>query len=93
MRTDLERFGIDRARCRQIFEEFGLERLRPLLSPARQLWIMARDDVYIAAPVVERQWREWGQPPIEWIPGGHMTFALSFGRIVERMREFHASLP
>lgn len=42
--------------------------------------------------VVERQWQVWGRPPIEWIPGGHMTFAFSLRRIVGRMRDFHASL-
>lgn len=92
MRADLERFGIDRRRRTEIFEQLGLHKLRPLLSRSRQLWIMARDDVYIPAAVVERQWRQWGEPPIEWLPGGHMTFALSLPRILQRMREFHASL-
>jgi dienelactone hydrolase len=92
MKRNLDRFGIDRTRRKQIFEQFGLAKLRPSLSPKRQLWIMARDDAYIAPRVVERQWRAWGEPPIEWIAGGHMTVALSLGRIVERMREFHDSL-
>lgn len=92
MKTDLERFGVDRERRRAIFERIGLERLRPLLPPERQLWIMAKDDAYIAAPLVERQWQDWGKPAIEWIPGGHMTFPLSLGRIVERTREFHQTL-
>jgi dienelactone hydrolase len=92
MRTDLERFGVGRAQREEIFRRFGLEQLTPKLSPERQLWIMAREDAYIAAPLVEAQWRAWGEPPIEWIPGGHMTFPLSLGRIVDRMRAFHASL-
>jgi hypothetical protein len=92
MRTDLERFGIGRDERRRIFANLGLERLVPVLPPERQLWIMARDDVYIAAPVVERQWRAWGEPPIEWVPGGHMTFGVSVARIVARMAEFHAGL-
>jgi pimeloyl-ACP methyl ester carboxylesterase len=92
MKGDLERFGVDRARRKEIFGRIGLERMKPVLAPERQLWIMAKDDVYIAAPLVERQWHEWGEPPIEWIPGGHMTFPLSLGRIVERTREFHAGL-
>lgn len=92
MKRNLERFGIGSARRRQIFDEFGLAKLKPLLPPERQLWIMARDDAFIAASVVERQWRAWGQPPIEWLPGGHMTFALSLRRIVERMRDFHSAV-
>jgi pimeloyl-ACP methyl ester carboxylesterase len=92
MKTDLEHFGVDREKRREIFGRIGLERMKPVLPPERQLWIMAKDDDYIAAPLVERQWHEWGEPPIEWIPGGHMTFPLSLGRIVERTREFHAKL-
>jgi hypothetical protein len=53
---------------------------------------MARNDVYIAAHLVERQWCEWGQPPIEWIPGGHMTFPFAMNRIIEAMRRFHLGL-
>ena len=92
MKTDLDRFGIDRDGRKEIFDELGLERMRPRLPPDRQLWIMARDDGYVTAPRVEEQWREWGRPPIEWIPGGHMTFAFSLRRIIERMRKFHAGL-
>ncbi len=35
---------------------------------------------------------EWGEPPIEWIPGGHMTFPLSLGKVVARMKAFHDGL-
>jgi dienelactone hydrolase len=92
MKRDLDVFGIDRDRRKRILEQLGLERLRPILPAHRQLWIMARNDGYVTAPTVERQWHAWGEPPIEWIPGGHMTFALWFVRIIERMRAFHASL-
>jgi pimeloyl-ACP methyl ester carboxylesterase len=92
MKADLERFGVDRVRRKAIFGRLGIASLLPTLAPERQLWIMARDDAYIAAPLVEAQWRAWGEPPIEWIPGGHMTFPLSLPRIVERTREFHAAL-
>jgi Alpha/beta hydrolase domain containing 18 len=93
MKRDLERFGIDRARRSEIFGHLGLDELKPRVPPERQLWIMARDDVFIAPHIVERQWRSWGKPQIEWIPGGHLTFPFSLGRIVERMRDFHAFLP
>ena len=63
-----------------------------MLPPERQLWIAATDDAYITAPLVKQQWHEWGEPPIEWIPGGHMTFPLSIGRIVARMKSFHDAL-
>jgi len=92
MKADLEGFGVDKARRHEIFRRLGLGSMKPILPPERQLWIMARDDVYIAAPLVEAQWHAWGEPPIEWIPGGHMTFPLSLGRIVDRTRSFHAGL-
>ena len=92
MKADLERFGIDRDGRKEIFDELGLERMRARLPPDRQLWIMARDDAYVTAPRVEEQWRAWGRPPIEWIPGGHMTFAFSLRHIIARMQEFHAGL-
>jgi hypothetical protein len=92
MKQDLERFGVGPERRAEIFAQLGLHAMKPVVPPNRQLWIMARDDVYIAAPLVERQWREWGEPLIEWIPGGHMTFPLYMTRIVERIREFHVGL-
>jgi hypothetical protein len=92
MKSDLEGFGIDRGRRKELFDRLGLASLRPQLSRERQLWIAAENDVYITAPLVREQWKEWGEPPIEWIPGGHMTFPLSLGRIVTRMKQFHAGL-
>jgi dienelactone hydrolase len=92
MKADLERFGIDRQQRRRIFEELGIRKLAPLVPPSRQMWIMARDDVYIAAEHVTEQWQAWGRPPLEWLPCGHMTFPLWVPRIVERTREFHSAL-
>jgi dienelactone hydrolase len=92
MKADLERFGVDREQRQRIFDGVGLARLRPKVPPERQMWIMARYDEYIAADLVERQRLAWGQPAIEWIPRGHMTFPLSIPRIVERTAEFYASL-
>jgi len=92
MKSDLERFGVDAARRGELFQRLGIGSLKPKLAHDRQLWIQATDDVYITAKLVLQQWEEWGRPPIEWIPGGHMTFPLSLGRILIRMKEFHASL-
>ena len=92
VKTDLERFGIGREQRRDIFKRFGLDQMKPRIAPARQLWVMARDDEYIRADVVEQQWIEWGRPAIEWLDGGHMTFALSLPKIVRRVRDFHESL-
>jgi hypothetical protein len=92
MKADLEAFGIDRAERKELFDRLGLASLRPVLPRERQLWIAAENDVYIKADLVREQWKEWGEPPIEWIPGGHMTFPLSLGRILARMKSFHAGL-
>jgi dienelactone hydrolase len=93
MKGDLERFGIGHRRRQEIFGRLGLGALEPRLPRERQLWIMAKNDVYIPASLVERQWKAWGEPAIEWLPGGHMTIGLSLQRIVERMRDFVAGLP
>ncbi len=92
MKADLERFGVGPAQRADVFRRLGLGDLRPQLAPERQLWIEATDDVYITADLVTAQWEEWGKPPIEWIPGGHMTFPLSLGRVIARMKTFHAGL-
>jgi predicted alpha/beta hydrolase family esterase len=92
MKEDLERFGIDKAARADLFKRLGLGSFRPVLPPDRQIWIAARDDQYIKADLVERQWHEWGEPPIEWIPGGHMTFPLHVGKLLTRLKAFHAGL-
>lgn len=92
MRSDLEAFGVDRARRRELFGRIGLDKLAPKLARERQLWVAAKSDQYITAPLVERQWREWGKPPIEWIAGGHMTFPLQVPRLLGRIKEFHSGL-
>jgi dienelactone hydrolase len=92
MKTDLERFGIDRAHRQEIFRRLGFEDLRPKLAPTHQLWVMARDDGFVTAPLVEHQWAAWGRPSIDWIPGGHMTFMVFLPHIVRAMKEFHAGL-
>jgi pimeloyl-ACP methyl ester carboxylesterase len=92
MKHDLERFGIDRDERRAIFEGLALHTLRPLIPPDRQMWIMARDDEFVLASLVEKQWREWGKPKIDWLPSGHMTFPLLIGRIVRDARDFYAEL-
>jgi pimeloyl-ACP methyl ester carboxylesterase len=63
MKADLESFGVDKARRQEIFRRLGLGSLKPILPPERQLWIMARDDVYIAAPLVETRCGSSPPPP------------------------------
>jgi dienelactone hydrolase len=92
MKSDLERFGIDAARRKDLFTRLGLGTMKPKIPPERQLWIAAQDDAYITPRLVKEQWREWGEPPIEWIPGGHMTFPLSIGRMITRMKAFHVDV-
>jgi pimeloyl-ACP methyl ester carboxylesterase len=92
MREDLDRFGIDRAERKRLFDKLGLEKLRPLVPIERQLWVPARDDQYLTAPLVTKQWEAWGKPPIHWISGGHMTIPLSMVSIVSRIGQFVSDL-
>lgn len=93
MKQDLERWGVDSEQRKDLFLRLGLSRYRPLLPPARQLWIQAREDVYIDAGLAEAQWREWGEPHVLWIEGGHMTFPLHVDAITRRIDEFLSALP
>jgi hypothetical protein len=93
MKEDLERFGIGRDERRELFAKLGLGTFRPVLAPDRQLWVAAREDQYIKADLVEAQWREWGRPPIEWIPGGHMTLPLHIGKVLVRLKGYLATMP
>ncbi len=87
MKDDLERFGIDRARRRDIFTRVPLTSAMPLIPNERQLWVAAREDGYLKADLVAQQWKRWREPPILWIPGGHMTFPIAIGDIVQSMKK------
>lgn len=86
MKDDLARFGIDSAHRREIFTRVSLSQATPLLPNEKQLWVAAREDGYLKAELVEQQWKRWNQPPILWIPGGHMTFPIAVADIVKRMK-------
>jgi hypothetical protein len=88
MKRDLERWGVDEPARRALFRELGWSSYTPLLAPERQLWIQARDDGYIGADLVEKQWLEWHRPGIHWIDGGHMTFPLHIEEITRTMQRF-----
>lgn len=85
MKADLERFGVDAGQRRAIFARLGVDRAEPRVAPERQLWVAAREDAYLRADLVEKQWRAWGRPPIVWLPCGHMTFPLGMGDIMRAM--------
>lgn len=88
MKSDLEGWGIDREARGELFRGLGWSAYPPRLPAERQLWIQAEDDVYIGADLVREQWREWGEPPILWIPGGHMTFPLHLDAMTRAMEAF-----
>jgi pimeloyl-ACP methyl ester carboxylesterase len=85
MKRDLSRWGITEERRRDVFQRLGLDRGPPLLPPERQLWIAAREDAHIDPALVRRQWSEWGEPRLAWIPGGHMTFPTKMSKITKEM--------
>jgi pimeloyl-ACP methyl ester carboxylesterase len=86
MKSDLERFGIDEKKRREIFSRLQLAKAMPKLALDRQLWVAAREDGYLKASLVEQQWQRWGRPPILWVPGGHMTFPMGVKPSIERMK-------
>jgi len=92
MKRDLEKWGIDRDKRRDLFERLRLASYSPVLGRDRQLWIQAEEDAYIDAALARRQWEQWGRPEILWIPGGHMTFPLHVDAITRRIEEFRAGL-
>ncbi|MBX3184731.1 MAG: alpha/beta hydrolase family protein [Polyangiaceae bacterium] len=93
MKRDLTSWGVDREERHRLFGRLGLASYRPLIERERQLWIEAEEDAYIDAHLVEKQWQAWGEPPILWIPGGHMSFPLSVPKMTERMAKFLEELP
>lgn len=93
MKHDLTRWGVDAAERRRIFDRLGWATYAPALAAEHQLWIQAREDVYIDATLAERQWRAWGEPPILWIEGGHMTFPLHVDAMTQRMARFIEARP
>ena len=93
MRQDLENWGVDAQQRKDLFRRLGMSSYQPVLAPERQLWIQAREDVYIDAKLAEAQWREWGEPHVLWIEGGHMTFPLHLGEITKRIDRFLSALP
>lgn len=86
MKADLDSFGVDVAKRRAIFSRLPLHDTRPLLPPEKQLWIAAKEDRFLTAAGVKRQWERWGKPPIEWLSGGHMTFMFDLVRMLDRMK-------
>lgn len=87
MREDLDAMGIDKARRKDIFSRIPLASAQPLLPKERQLWVAAKEDGYLRASLVEQQWHRWGEPPILWIEGGHMTFPMAVPAIVQAMKK------
>ncbi|MDH5490444.1 MAG: alpha/beta hydrolase family protein [Myxococcales bacterium] len=93
MKKDLDGWGIDQPERHALFQRLGLGAVRPKLDPGRQLWVQAREDVYIDAKLAERQWEDWGHPQILWIDGGHMTFPLHMNEITDRIARMLRELP
>lgn len=92
VKRDLDRWGVDAQARSDLFRRIGMSRFRPIMKPERQLWIQAREDVYIDAELAEAQWQEWGKPHILWIEGGHMTFPLHIEAITRRIEAFLTGL-
>jgi pimeloyl-ACP methyl ester carboxylesterase len=85
MKADLERFGLDKAARKALFTRLAIYDTKPKLAPERQLWLAAREDRFLTERGVLQQWERWGNPPIEWLTGGHMTFMFDLPKMLRRM--------
>ncbi|HEX4476056.1 MAG TPA: alpha/beta hydrolase family protein [Polyangiaceae bacterium] len=88
MKSDLERWGIDETRRRDIFSRLPFDSARPLLPPEKQLWIEAKSDGHIDPALVLRQWEDWHRPNLHWLKSGHMTFPLHLAEISGAIHTF-----
>ncbi|MEW6777760.1 MAG: alpha/beta fold hydrolase [Bdellovibrionota bacterium] len=88
MNGDLEKWGVTREELERIEKRLGLNRFPPLVPKERQLWIAARHDLYVHADAVEKQWENWGRPPIRWYEGSHLSIVFEIPQILAWCGEF-----
>lgn len=70
----------------RLFDRVGWSQLGPRVPIERIRIFAARDDLFFRPEHVEAMWRRWGEPPIEWFPGSHMTFFTHLPRVISRLR-------
>jgi len=87
-RSDLRRFGWTPADFAAFIEGVGWNTLRPAVPPERILLFAAADDRFFRPDLVEKMWRHWGEPQIQWYPGSHMGFLANLPDTIARLRAF-----
>jgi len=88
MRRDLRSFGWDRAAFARFVADMGWRDLRPKLPVDRVFVIAASADRFFDPGVVDRMWKRWGEPAIEWYPTSHMGFLTHLPAALTAMRAF-----
>lgn len=88
MRQELNDQGLSEADLIEIESRLGLSRMKPVIPTDHMLWINARHDLIIRAEAVERQWRDWGCPPIRWYEGSHMSIIFEIKQVMSWIGEF-----
>jgi hypothetical protein len=88
MRSDLRRFGWRRREFARFVRDLGWYELRPLLPPRRIRLFAASRDRFFDPAVVERMWRDWGEPAIDWYPSSHMGFLPHLPTVLVAIRDF-----
>jgi pimeloyl-ACP methyl ester carboxylesterase len=92
MRADLARFGWAPAAFAAFTERIGWNELRPVI-PLERIHLFAADDDHFFRPdVVTQMWKRWGEPPIRWYPGSHMSFLFHMPDAVMRLGAFVEAL-
>jgi len=87
-RRDLRRFGWRRDDFAELVDDLGWHALQPVLPPEKIHIFAASDDRFFDPEVVDRMWRDWGEPAIRWYDTSHMGFLPNIPDALARVREF-----
>jgi len=88
MRQDLRSFGWGNREFGAFVKSVGWYDLVPQLSPSKIFVVAASDDRFFDPRVVERMWKRWGKPAIDWYPTSHMGFIAHLPEVLGSMRTF-----
>jgi len=72
MRTDLRARGWSGADVESYVQRVGLNDWTPVLPRERIFFVAGRYDRFLRPDRVIEIWRRWGEPAIDWYPGGHL---------------------
>src|SRR5262249_60790273 len=81
-RQAMEARGVTFARLAALWAVGNPTRYAGRARPQRMLMVNARYDVRVPRRFTEELWRALGEPPIRWLPAGHITAFLFWKTMV-----------